>query len=338
MIKVANGSITAANETFSSGLPVITDSVPNLSFGLDGFTGIRWYSSIALNSSNESSASAQDQLTLLVQSLITDESSDETSYARAFCPLSTVYLTASVSCIAGSCDVVAIQPSNQSHELSALILFSDFSTFGEFTGNLAEAMPISRSTADDISSALELYIQDPGFVESGGLANGTSNLASVPIADFSLRLQHVINTYWQGSFDPTSMMGDIDAEAVELISATGKNVVWRNVYRCQWGWWFAYVLATTAMLTAAIASLTFDCLLKSPELLGYCSSLVRDSRFFDARYGTGSAVGGAERARTFKTLRLKLMDVGSETGNARLAVVQEGRKEEELLRRGRLYC
>ena len=92
------------------------------------------------------------------------------------------------------------------------------------------------------------------------------------------------------------------------------------------------------MLIAAIASMTLHFLLRSPELLGYCSSS-RNSRFFDSRYGTGSAIGGTERARIFKTLKMKLVDVGAETGSARLAVVQDdGTREGQPLKRGRLYC
>ena len=340
-IEVANGTINSAAGTFNSGLYEVTDSIPNIFFALDGFNGIQPY----MNSSDYPPAFTQDQRTLLVRSRVADEGDPDVliethlnPYARAYCPLSTAYITASVSCIDGICDVVAIQPSKQPHPPSALMPFAYIGTFGEFARNLATAMPIPVARRDEMSSALELYIQDANFTESGILWWGTSNLASVPIDEFSLRLQHVINTYWQGSFDPTSMVGTINGDRVTTISTIAKNVVWSNIYRCQWGWWFAYVLATTALLTAAIASFTFDCLLKGPALLGYCSSLVRDSKYFDARYGTGSAIGGAERARMFKTLRLKLVDVESETGEARLAVVQDGTKEREPLERGRLYC
>ena len=340
-IRIANGTTNATNETFSSGFFEDTDSIPNLSFALDGFNGIDAYSHGAFNSSNYPTAFAQDQRTLLVQSRITDGSIDsapDISYARAYCPLSTVYITAQVSFVENICDVVAIRPSQQPHAPSTLIPFAYIDTFGEVAGNLATATPIPKDRTAEMSSPVELYIQDPDFIESGRLLTGASNLASVPIADFSLRLQHIINAYWQGSFDPAFMMGTINTEGVSLKSVTAKNRVWRNIYRCQWGWWSAYVFATTAMLTAAIASLTFDFLRKSPELLGYCSSLVRDSKYFDACYGTGSAIGAAERARTFNTLRLKLMDVGGETGDSRLAIVQAGTKEGEPLERGRLYC
>ena len=333
------GAINSTNGTFSSGIFEYTDSVPNLSFALDGFDDIRLYFDGPINSSDYPPASAQHQRTLLVQSLITDESISSGLEARAYCPLSTIYLTTSVLCIEDNCRVVAIQPSQQPHAPFDLIPFANAGTFGEFGGRLARASPIPVGMASHMSSAVELYIQDYTFIESGGLLTETSNLASVPIADFSLRLQQVINAYWQGSFDPTSMMGTINTDFVAMRSATAKNVVWRSVYRCQWGWWIAYVLSTTAMLIAAIASMTLDLLLRSPELLGYCSSLVRDSRFFDSRYGTGSALGGAERARIFKTLKLKLVDVGAEKGSARLAVVQDdGTREGQPLKRGRLYC
>lgn len=91
------------------------------------------------------------------------------------------------------------------------------------------------------------------------------------------------------------------------------------------------------MLAATMASIALEFRLKSPELLGYCSSLLRDSRFFDAQFGTGSAVGGAERSRMFKALRVRLLDVGTPTGKARLAIAQDGTGEAELLKRAKMY-
>ena len=336
-IEVIDGTFNSTSATFSNSSALLIDNGPNLSFALDGFDTTQRFIGGPLNSSNSPINFTQDQRTLLVQSRITGGSFPYAAYARAYCPLSKTYLTASVSCIDVDCGVIAIQRSQQPPAPPAWIPFAYASTFGEFAQNLAAAMPIPEGMAQSMSSPVELYIQDPNFIESGTLFNGYTNLALVPVADFSLRLQQVINAYWHGSLGPTAMIGVMDPDLVLTASTKAKNVMWRNVYRCQWGWWAAYVFATTVMFIATIASLTLDFILKSPEFLGYCSSLVRDSRFFDTRYGTGSAIGGAERARMFKTLRLKLVDVGGETGNARLAVVEDGTKERELLKRGRLY-
>ena len=84
------------------------------------------------------------------------------------------------------------------------------------------------------------------------------------------------------------------------------------------------MLATTTMLAAAIARVALELKLRGPELLGYCSTLIRDSRFFHTRYGAGSTMGGAERTRLFRSLRLKLLDVGVETGTERLVIAPEG--------------
>ena len=84
------------------------------------------------------------------------------------------------------------------------------------------------------------------------------------------------------------------------------------------------MLATTTMLAATITSVALELKLRGPEFLGYCSTLIRDSRFFHTRYGAGSTMGGAERTRLFRSLRLKLLDVGVETGTERLVIDQVG--------------
>ena len=140
-------------------------------------------------SSNYPPAFAQDQRTLLVQSRITDESTPAISYARAHCPLSTVYITASVSCTEGICNVVAIQPSKQPHPPSALIPFRLHSHFGRVRWKPKlqprPSQKIGRLYCPPQSS---FTFKTPISIESGRLLKGTSNLTSVPIADFSLRL------------------------------------------------------------------------------------------------------------------------------------------------------
>lgn len=161
---------------------------------------------------------------------------------RAYCTLSNIYLTASVSCIDGTCSVLVIRPSEQPHASSYLIPFAYLATFGEFAVNLATATPIPPGRGGHMSSLIELYIQSLGSSIASGttnLASGTTNLASVPIEEFSMGLQHVLNTYWLGSFDPSSIMGNLNPKLVRMRTASATNVVWRNVYRCRWGWWAA---------------------------------------------------------------------------------------------------
>ena len=111
---------------------------------------------------------------------------------------------------------------------------------------------------------------------------------------------------------------------LNLSCAKATNTVWRNTYRCQSGWWTAHVLATTTMLLAAVTSVILELKLRGPDLLGYYSTIVRDLRSFDRRYGAGSAIGGVEHTRLFRTLRLRLLDVGEEMGTECLVVAPDG--------------
>ncbi|KAE8443870.1 hypothetical protein EG329_001279 [Mollisiaceae sp. DMI_Dod_QoI] len=136
---------------------------------------------------------------------------------------------------------------------------------------------------------------------------------------FGSRLQLVINTYWYGSYDPTSMMGFLNTNSSPeypnlpptAILTQATHVVWQEIYICHFGWLFALFAAAVIMLAAAVIGALFSFKSRGPDVLGYCSTFLRDSPF--VRGGNvGSSMDGPDEGRTFKNMRLRMMDVEPE--------------------------
>ena len=84
-----------------------------------------------------------------------------------------------------------------------------------------------------------------------------------------------------------------------------------------------------------------DYFLQGPEILGYCSALLRDSPFAGTERGVGSAMGSSERVGRWGNVEIKLVDVraGEDVGYIAVAEVERARAwSTRLLKGGRLYA
>ena len=81
-----------------------------------------------------------------------------------------------------------------------------------------------------------------------------------------------------------------------------------DVYVISWPWVAVYCAAIGIMLIAAFCSIWCAYHTTIPDVLSYCSSLTRDSRFFDFAK-RGSALDGAVRAKILRDVEVKLGEV-----------------------------
>lgn len=212
--------------------------------------------------------------------------------------------------------------------------------FGEFTQTLIRSLTLQLH--DGTSTALEDYIANPNLAPEVGEIS--PSMQNVSVDDFGSRLQQVINTYWYGSYDPTSMMGFLSTNSSTdpyipptaiLTQATHK--VWQEIYICHFGWLFALFAATSMMLAAAIIGTLFSFRSRGPDLLGYCSTFLRDTHFVRGGDG-GSSMDGSERARKFGKMRLRMMDVEVEKEVGFIAIAEDiSRDISSELVKGRYY-
>lgn len=264
----------------------------------------------------------------------------------AYCPINMTYVESKVTCKGPtSCAVTAIRPSQLHHPNANLTTIGFLEPFGAFEQGIKN---VSTATLEDTSrqSALEVYLSSPldtsiagGTQAPPGSPGVSPPFANVTMAEFGLRLQQIVNAYWYGSYDPETVMHSADANPNQVVyrSANGSQTVMHTVYTCSVAWLVVSIFATSVMVLAAIASGIFGHLSQGPEVLGYCSSMLRNTPYV-AETTQGSTIGGMHRTREFQHVRIKLADVESENDVGYIAVTKdEGTSRRDQLSMNRFY-
>lgn len=257
----------------------------------------------------------------------------------AWCPITTRYVESAVECVGTDCSVISIRSSQLQHANSNLTDLGFISAFTSFCTYLMLAS--AAELHDGTSSALELYIGDPDSAPHAGLIY--PNITGISASDLGIRLQQVINTYWFGSYDPVSMMGFLNLNMTDdlrpanlTLNTTANNVVFDEVYVLHFGWFFALLLATSTMLCAALVGAFFSWQIRGPEILGYTSTLLRDTPYTSA-VKAGTTMDGLERARREGAMRVKLLDVDPDNEVGYIAVAEDVGRPGGGLIKGRYY-
>lgn len=79
--------------------------------------------------------------------------------------------------------------------------------------------------------------------------------------------------------------GAVNGQPSPTVNSQATTVVWQSIYVCNFRWLLALCAATLVMLAAAAVIgglLSVD--VQGPDLLGYCSSLFRDSPYVGVRW------------------------------------------------------
>jgi hypothetical protein len=299
------------------------------SISLDGFLPL--YYGTVWSYVNETNRTFP-QRTLLFQS----QAEYGSGFTLAYCYISTAYVEAAIECAGHACTVTNMRPSQKRHPdpllvpLDFPIFFNEFSAqFGLATGN----------DAPETSSTTELYIQNPVDPFSGG-DRVTVDLYKLPRDEMAVRLGQVLNTYYLGSLSPWGFMGltsaaELSDGATGNISVTAVSTTNRVVFVCQWAWWVVFIFANIVMLITASVGAILHWHSTGPDILGYVSSMTRDSPYVRLPPG-GSTLDGMERARLLKGVEVQLRDVQEKQETGRLAFASP---ERELvpLAKGRIY-
>ena len=251
--------------------------------------------------------------TLLFQSTTWEAERQST---LAYCSIYQAYVEAAVTCTASSksCEVTSLRDSQSSHPATTLnpLLFQ-----GCFT-NLANSLyDASYKPHDGTSTLSELYMIEPETPFAH--PNDDMPLYKLPKATFEERLGHLLNTYYIGSLAPESFLGGFATTFATNRTTTATAVNTRRLYVCNYGWLFLFTICTLAMLISAIVGVILINATLNPDILGYCSTMTRDSPYIRLPPG-GSTLGGAARARLLRSLEVRLGDVGTEEGAGHIAL------------------
>jgi hypothetical protein len=291
-----------------------------------------------------------------------------------FCTPSQIYVESSILCQKSAndqlCQVTAQRPSQLPHPTSSITYLS----FPEIALGLTNTLYNSTPTYD-LSNPIQGFLYDAPsnlaiLLESASLGLDPSNgplesqLYNVSMEDFAHRFAQLVNAWVHGSFynntaittgapfsfihqtavsgNAASFIATPDAALPPLIenrtAAFTVPAVLTNtmhIYKCDFVWTAAFMLATLAMLVAAVVGVVISRVTVVPDYLGYVSSLAKESPYVKMPVG-GVNLDGMERARFMKNLRVRLGDLDEGRGSVgRLAFA--GLEDTEIVRKDSFY-
>lgn len=193
--------------------------------------------------------------------------------------------------------------------------------------------------SEDVPSLTERYIFDPSPAAMDELDPDKGfSLLEVSQNDFTQRLAMAVNTFWTIGFAPMYITGNlslINDPEVAILDADAVGGVYSDIYAYSPAWTGVLFLCSIILILFGITNVIWESRTVGPNVLGFASSIVRNSRYIDAPR-ISSAMSGPEKARLLGDLKVMMQDVraGDEVGKIALGTVSEGAQR---LRSGRLY-
>lgn len=234
----------------------------------------------------------------------------QTRNATSRCKIDQAYVESNVSCVAQNtvsvpgCAVKAQRRSPKKHAPAAVTTFSFPSTFGYQAQQWILAT--DKLSSSGYSSLAELYLQNTSaqFILAGNNRN-YANYSNVTAEQFSVRLGQLMNTW--------ILAGQISADTMDFgldhQNLTASYLEGQLTYQCSWAWLAVYCASIAVMFAAALLTIWCAFHTNIPDVLSYCSSLTRDSRYFNFVPGTGSTIDGLQRAKAMQNVEIKLGEV-----------------------------
>ncbi|KAI8681698.1 hypothetical protein NCS55_00422400 [Fusarium keratoplasticum] len=246
---------------------------------------------------------------LYFQSILSNALMWDTPGLTAYCDISQKYVESRVTCRRTSstsqqnCTVTAQRPSQRHHAPEAITPLSFPAVFRWISKYMPLATAVRNSGVCDL--ALQ-YMDEPAL---DTMNNDVSySLINIDEEMLSLRLSQVLNTYillgqmylravgstktsiWvKDKWNVTTPVGVVNL--VEVYSVTGL-------------WMGFCIFSCIALSASGILSVFFTHLASGPDVLGYASTLVRDSRYIQMPPETGQ-MGGADMTVEMRDMRVR---------------------------------
>lgn len=266
------------------------------------------------------------------------------------CTFTTPRVEANITCNGTSCKATQLRRSEKDRT-SPFVPPVNFVGFANLLSFIRESLGTPH---DGDASAPDQYLlgSDTPF-SLGTRIYSTGGYANVSGKFFAARLTTLLNTAWQASLCPYSIALGSAANLtacqdqslyIPMANTTARNVeVLPNAVYIAHEWRaIVLLLITTFLQLAALATMALTAVTRVPNVLGYVSSLTRDSACM-ARVVPpgGSTLDGAERARLLGDVRARLVDArpGEPVGRIVFAGVEDQRHGGSIgsLRSGRVY-
>ncbi|OAX81121.1 hypothetical protein ACJ72_04542 [Emergomyces africanus] len=311
-----------------------TDTQSSFKFGIDssvdwrpGYLTKLWdegMSSFIPNVTNNEKTFFDKKQTFLFESRLPGFPGIKNPATVAYCNIRRLYVESAVHCIGNSsatnkpqCAVTATRATRKQHPPTDITPFLFRPVLDKFTSLLATSQGLNETSR---YSLMEKYLNNtdaPLLVPEVGLS-----LYTLDKIVFSQRLTQVLNTYYMASLFPSAMVGGLDTKLPEYtirmytedpfkrrVMGTVTSLEY-HLYATNPAWLTVFLITSAIMLFAAIASSLLAFFTHIPDVLGYASSLTRDSVHF-SHSAEGSVLDGLVRSRRLKDKRVRLGDVQS---------------------------
>jgi hypothetical protein len=195
-------------------------------------------------------------------------------------------------------------------------------------------------TGSGASSIVEWYIKDPLTALNNPAKIAYANLGELDIRIFEQRLALLWNTVWKIGFQHESIMGGNLTHARSydsLLNITSSTTFpLPAVYALNIPWIILYFVSVAIMFFAAVFSLVMHHRCHAPSILGYVSSLIRDSKYFDDGEIQGnSAEDGTGKTKRLGSLQVMIADTKTNEDVGKIAFVPAN--TESRIRKRRWY-
>lgn len=273
---------------------------------------------------NTTISTSQAKLQLLAwdQSIDTPESDP----VSTTCAVSQSWVESRVDCdwsTSPSCAVTAQRPSQKQHASSNITHLSFPNIFTSFSAGLPGASGLTYLLGLGDASLIYLANTSTSYISS--LEGRSASLENVTTGDTSYRLGQLINTYLMISQAYSSISaGSLGKDSYEShilnVTTTMRITKSETIYTINAVWLAAFFVTAIAMLIGSILGAIFCHSSITPEILGFASAAIRDSKYVDLAPGFG-ALGGLEMTKAFEKIEFRYGVVKkTETGEEVLGV------------------
>lgn len=209
-----------------------------------------------------------------------------------------------------ACVVTAQRPSQRQHASSNITHLSFPSVFTPFNKDLPFASGFTSTTG--LGDASMAYLVNTSLSYLFSYDANSATLDNLTDSDIGRRLGQIINTYLMisqaydsilaGRFDehPTNNL----YSPLDNITTMMSIVKTEEIYTINTAWLTACFVTAIAILAASIVGAVFCHSSITPEILGFASTAIRDSKYVDLAPGFG-ALGGLEMTKAFEKIEFR---------------------------------
>lgn len=276
--------------------------------------------SIGKNYSPDAFVNETDILTsqsrLLVKTIPLLTPGNSSVYATQFsttCRVSQLYIESKVECSqidsrASECSVIAQRPSQQPRASTNITHLSYPWVFSTLSRELPTASGLQFSAGPSDASLLYIRNTSLSFMLDG-TRDTNMNLGSSQPVDFSYRLGQLINSYLIANQAFESIASGLSPGQHGSVTVNASIHKLEAVYNISIPWLTVFFVTALIAFVGSLAGAVFCHMSKTPEILGYASSAIRDSRYVNLVPGFGG-LGGLEMTKAFDGIEFRYGVVG----------------------------